>query len=316
MHIGLGTAAIGRPSYINLKQEVKPSAPFDLTSFKQQGRNVLEEAYAQGVRYFDTAPGYGLAEQLLMDWLADKQAADIEVATKWGYTYVANFKANAKQHEIKEHSLQKLNEQWEQSKKLLPFLTTYQIHSATLETGVLDNETILYRLAELKQRYGLKIGLTTTGVNQLEVLRKALAIEVEGTPLFEVFQVTYNILDQSIGAIFEDPRVKYLRFVIKEALANGRLLPHPDYPHYRDLYAYLQKLADKYEVGVDAVALGFCKDSIDPFIILSGAAQIAHLRSNLKASQFVLTEEEVHILQQFGLSTTRYWEERSRLMWH
>ena len=64
----------------------------------------------------------------------------IEIATKWGYTYTANFDANATVHEVKEHSLSKLNEQWNFSKQLLPYLKVYQIHSATLETGVLENK--------------------------------------------------------------------------------------------------------------------------------------------------------------------------------
>jgi len=138
--IGLGTASIGRPHYINIRQE-KASA-FSLESFKKQGLMMLEEAYRQGIRYFDTAPGYGIAEQMMIDWLARHPHGDVEVATKWGYTYTANFDVNATIHEVKEHSLAKLNEQWEQSQQLLPHLTTYQIHSATFESGVLTNQEV------------------------------------------------------------------------------------------------------------------------------------------------------------------------------
>ena len=139
--IGLGTAALGRPQYINIRQE--KSKNFSLHTFRQQGRNTLNRAYHQGIRYFDTAPGYGMAEQLLLDWVKEKGDDSIEVATKWGYTYVANFNADATQHEVKEHSLSKLNEQWKQSGQLLPYLSTYQIHSATFETGVLENRSVL-----------------------------------------------------------------------------------------------------------------------------------------------------------------------------
>ena len=120
-NIGLGTASIGRPLYINVKSEVS-SEPFSLPEFKKKGLQVLEAAYNNGIRCFDTSPGYGLAEQMLLDWLKDKNDSSIEVSTKWGYTYVANFDPNAKVHEIKEHTLAKLNEQWEYSKKLLPYL--------------------------------------------------------------------------------------------------------------------------------------------------------------------------------------------------
>ena len=192
--MGLGTAALGRPEYINIRQEEKE--PFNYERFKQSGFKVLDEAYDAGIKYFDTAPGYGLAEELLLEWVRDKQ--DVELATKWGYTYVADFNPDAKQHEIKEHSLDKLSEQWGYSKQLLPQLSTYQIHSATLETGVLENGKVLNKLAKLKTDFGLKIGLTTTGENQEEVLRKALEIKTNDEALFTVFQVTYNVLEQSL----------------------------------------------------------------------------------------------------------------------
>jgi len=88
--IGLGTAAIGRPLYINIKKEVT-EYDFSLEAFRQKGIAILEAAYNQGIRYFDTAPGYGMAEQMLIDWAMEKEDPSIEVATKWGYTYVANF---------------------------------------------------------------------------------------------------------------------------------------------------------------------------------------------------------------------------------
>ena len=149
MKIGFGTAAIGRPQYINLRTEDSKYA--NLEEFRLNGVHVLEEAYNLGVRYFDTAPGYGFAENLLLEWLKTKNDNSIKLATKWGYTYVANFDENSEIHEIKEHSLSKLNSQWQVSKKLLPYLSVYQIHSATLETGVLENESILNQLAFLKE---------------------------------------------------------------------------------------------------------------------------------------------------------------------
>jgi aryl-alcohol dehydrogenase-like predicted oxidoreductase len=120
MQLGLGTAALGRPQYINVRQ--KNSAISDLEIFKKQSFSVLENAYTAGIRYFDTAPGYGLAEELVLEWLQTKNDKTIEIATKWGYTYTANFNTNATIHEVKEHSLAKLNQQWKFSKKLLPNL--------------------------------------------------------------------------------------------------------------------------------------------------------------------------------------------------
>jgi len=246
--IGLGTAAIGRPQYININQENKE--PFSLPEFKEKGIEMLDYAYDAGIRYFDTAPGYGLAEQLLIDWVKKKNDPSVTVATKWGYTYVANFDANAKVHEIKEHSLKKINEQWEVSKQLFPYLKYYQIHSATFESGVLENDGVLERLFQLKQENNLKVGLTTTGNNQTEVAQKAIDVHINGEQLFEVFQCSYNILDQSIYELDLQLISDGKQLVIKEALANGRLFPNVAYPAYRHLYQKLETLSKKYEVGV------------------------------------------------------------------
>ncbi|MEP5341673.1 MAG: aldo/keto reductase [Algibacter sp.] len=314
MKLGLGTAALGRPQYINLRQEQIDNS--DLERFKSQSFSVLESAYQLGVRYFDTAPGYGLAEALLLEWIQTKDDNTIEVATKWGYTYVANFDSNAKVHEIKEHSLEKLKAQWAFSKQLLPYLKVYQIHSATLETGVLKNEAVLTYLAALKNEYGLKIGLTTTGANQVEVIKKALDVEVEGNQLFDVFQVTYNMLDQNLKTISDVMIAQNKLIVIKEALANGRVFRNKNYRHYNGLYDVLEGLTHKYKVGVDAISLQFCAQTIQGSIVLSGASNTMQLQENLKVQNIQLLKEELEELASFKVDAEAYWKERKQLTWN
>lgn len=312
--IGLGTAAIGRPQYINIPKE--PTTRLSLDAFRNNGIQVLEEAYKKGIRYFDTAPGYGMAEQMILDWAKGKQDTPIEIATKWGYTYMANYQPNPEIHELKEHSLAKLNEQWLDSKALLPKLTTYQIHSATLQTGVLDNERILNRLAELKNRYQLQIGITTTGADQAAVINKAVGIEIEGMPLFDAYQCTYNVLDQSLSSAFKMLKAQKKRIIIKEALANGRVFSNDAYPHYQTLYAMLAQLGRKYEVGIDAIALRFCIDSVQPFVVLSGAATLLHVQENTKAFSIQLEPQEVEQLKALSIDPISYWNERKKLSWN
>ncbi len=314
MKLGLGTAALGRPQYINLRQEAFNNT--DLKAFRKQSFAVLEKAYTLGVRYFDTAPGYGLAEDLLLEWLQTKNDINIQIATKWGYTYVANFNPNAKVHEVKAHSLEKLNEQWEVSKAFLPHLKIYQIHSATLETGVLNNEAVLNRLAFLKNEYQIEIGITTTGANQVEVIKKALDVSVGGKQLFDAFQVTYNMLDQSLEAVSNTLFNQDKKIIIKEALANGRLFRNSHYKHYDKLYNSLEQLAKKYSVGVDVIALKFCQQSIEGSMVLSGVSNNEHLKSNLKISTMTLLEEDLNELKSFGVDSARYWLERKQLVWN
>lgn len=312
--IGLGTAAIGRPIYINIRHE-KPRMDLSLAAFRKNGIMLLEDAYDNGIRFFDASPGYGLAESLLMEWLQQKNDPDIIVATKWGYSYVADFNINAKVHEIKEHSLEKLNEQWEFSRKLLPNLKIYQIHSATLDTGVLDNKAVLQRLYQIKKEYNIIIGLTTTGVNQVEVLKKAVNIEIENELLFSSFQSTFNIMEQSILTLKDILLDTSRQLVIKESLANGRLIPNTSFKEHNGLYNYITKLADKYNVGTDAIAIRFCIDSFPDAVSLSGASIVNQLQSNLAATTFKLQEEELKLLSSYKVDPVLYWGERKRLSW-
>jgi aryl-alcohol dehydrogenase-like predicted oxidoreductase len=314
MKLGLGTAALGRPQYINVRQHTTKHS--DVETFRKQSFAVLEHAYNSGVRYFDTAPGYGLAEELVLEWLQTKEDHSVEVATKWGYTYTANFEVDATIHEVKEHSLSKLKEQWNFSKKLLPYLKVYQIHSATLETGVLENTDVLAYLTFLKREHKLKIGLTTTGTNQLEVIKKALKVTINEIQVFDLFQVTYNFLDQSLQEISAELVRQNKQIVIKEALANGRVFRNHTYPHYTEMYRTLERLSKKHSVGVDAISLKYCEQTITDSIVLSGASTSEQLRDNLKLHTFTLSNNDIDILNGLKVTPDFYWAERKKLAWN
>ena len=164
--IGLGLAALGRPEYINIRTDNDIDKSEE--AFKQNTFNVLDLAYQKGIRYFDTAPSYGKGEAFLQEWNTTKKHTDVILGTKWGYTYVANWKLGYEgKHEIKEHSLNKLKEQWQVSKNLLPKLKIYQVHSATFESGILKNLEVLNKLHDIKTQFGLLIGITTSGANTM-----------------------------------------------------------------------------------------------------------------------------------------------------
>jgi aryl-alcohol dehydrogenase-like predicted oxidoreductase len=313
-NIGLGTAAIGRPIYINIRHE-KPRVDFSLPAFRENALSILDDAYDKGIRFFDASPGYGLAESLLIEWLGQKNDPDITIATKWGLSYMAGFDINATVHEIKEHSLEKLNAQWQFSKKLLPNLKIYQIHSATFDTGVLDNKAILRRLYEIKKKHNIVIGLTTTGVNQVEVLKKAVDIEIDNEPIFGSFQSTYNVMEQSVLQLKEIFMDTKRQLIIKESVANGRLIPNKSFKKHVGLYRHITKLADKYNVGPDAIAIRFCIDSFPEAVTLSGASSANQVQSNLAARTFKLQKEEMELLSRYKTDPTTYWDERKQLSW-
>jgi len=314
--IGLGMAAIGRPEYININVNPILEKTKTKEAFRENALSLLSEAYDSGIRYFDSAPGYGAAEEFLLEWAKQHPLDSVQFATKWGYTYVADWKANATTHEVKEHSLSKLNEQWEYSKQLLPQLNVYQIHSATFESGVLENKEVLNRLGKLKKEHNLTIGLTTSGPQQGEVLNLAKDIKFEGDDLFTCYQVTYNVLEQSTATILKELSDQGKFIVIKEAMANGRIFPEAAITKYSSIYKLLNQLANKYQVGIDAIAIRFCIDSVHPSVVLSGAFTSSHLKQNLKALSFKLTTLEVEELSTVLSENSDYWSERKQLEWN
>lgn len=312
--IGLGLAALGRPEYINLNDG--SSQDKSQMAFMKNAFEVLNFAYNNGVRYFDTAPSYGKGEQFLIDWNTNYEYADVTLSTKWGYTYVADWELGySGAHEVKEHSLNKLISQWKTSKKLQPALKIYQVHSATFESGILENKAVLNKLYEIKTQTGLQIGITTSGVKQSEIIEAALKVKINNEDLFDSYQVTYNILEQSTYIILKELLKQQKTVIIKEGLANGRLFKNEEFSHYHEVYNALDTLAKKYNVGTDAIALRFVMDYLEPTYVLSGALSKEHLKQNIKAQSFALEAKELEVLNSFKTSPHNYWKERSELPW-
>lgn len=302
-------AAIGRPQYINIKTADSLQNP-DKNALQTHALQLLDTAYQLGIRHFDSAPGYGIAEEILLDWVRKRNYSDIGISTKWGYIYTANFEKNPEQHEVKEHSLQVLKQQWTYSKQLLPHLNMYQIHSATLDSGVLENTDVLEELTAIKNTFHIQIGLTTSGVQQNEVIKKALALTFGGKPIFTVFQVTYNVFEQSIGEVIELLHAANATIIIKESLANGRVL------RGQANDTLFKALAAKYNVGKDAIAIRFCMDTLRPAFVLSGAATVKQLEQNLLANTFTLDLDEIDQLKKMRVNSEAYWNERKQLVWN
>src|SRR5215470_1519686 len=255
--IGLGLAALGRPGYINLGHAADLASDYELARMEAHAHAVLDAAWEAGVRYFDAARSYGRAEAFLASWLAKRQIAPgaVTVGSKWGYTYTAGWKAEAERHEVKDHSLATLLRQAAESREIFgPYLGLYQIHSATAESGVLENRPVLEELARLRGQ-GWKIGLTVTGPRQGETVRRALGVTVGVERLFDCVQATWNLLEPSAGPALEEAKAAGLGVIVKEALANGRLTSRNNDPGFAARRRRLEEEAARFGVSLDALAL-------------------------------------------------------------
>lgn len=315
--MGLGLAALGRPGYINLGHADDLNADYDVQAMEARTHEVLDAAWNAGIRYFDAARSYGRAEAFLSSWLRARglHPDEVVIGSKWGYTYTAGWRVDAEVHEVKEHSLDVLRRQRQESDDHLgAHLDLYQIHSATLESGVLENEDVLAELGRYRDA-GLAIGLSVSGPRQAETILRAIDVTVGGEPLFASVQATWNLLETSAGDALRQANEAGMGVIIKEGLANGRLTARNNDPAFAEQRALLESVAAELNTTLDALALAAVLAQPWCDIVLSGAARVDHLQSNVAAFDVPWTDEIADRLSTLREPPEVYWKTRSSLKW-
>ncbi|MFG1808099.1 aldo/keto reductase [Streptomyces sp. NPDC049040] len=297
--LGLGLAALGRPEYLTVGHGDAFGADRSVAALRRRCHEVCDAAWAGGVRWFDAARSYGLAEQFLSQWLIERhiRPADVTVSSKWGYTYTAGWQPEARVQEVKDHSAAALARQWPETRAFLgPWLDLYQVHSATQESGILGDPAVLQALARL----GVPVGLSLSGPGQAGTLRTALALRIEGQPVFHAVQATWNVLEPSVGPALEEAKAAGWTVIVKEALANGRLaLPGTTGG----------ALGDRPDQAALAAALA------QPWadVVLSGAVTTEQLHANLAAAAAPPPDPERYAA--LATDPDAYWSQRSATPW-
>jgi aryl-alcohol dehydrogenase-like predicted oxidoreductase len=276
--LGLGLAALGRPGYLNVGHGAELGADRSVEALRARTFEVLTHAYEAGIRDFDVARSYGRGEEFLGEWLRAHNPAGVHVSSKWGYVYTAGWEVAHDPPEVKHHDVETfLRQLGETRENLGEWLQLYQIHSATPESGVLRNDAVLTAMQETD----LPLGVSVSGVSQAETIDLALT-----TGLFDAVQATWNVLERAAEPALARAHEAGLKVIVKEALANGRL------------------------AGRDAEALAAALHRPWASVVLSGAASIEVLESNLRARETTpppLGEPE---------DSAAYWSARSALAWN
>ncbi len=147
----------------------------------------------------------------------------------------------------------------------------------------------------------MPVGLSLSGPAQSETLRRALTVEVDGRQLFSAVQATWNLLEPSAAPALAEAKQAGWTVIVKEALANGRLAVRGP------ATAALGELPD-----VTALAAALRQPWAD--VVLSGAATVAQLRSNL-AALGAPPRPDGDDFAAFALDPSLYWSERAGMAW-
>jgi aryl-alcohol dehydrogenase-like predicted oxidoreductase len=277
--VGLGLAAVGRPAYITTGRAALGDR--SVAGLRSRTHDLLDTAYAAGIRHLDVARSYGRAEEFLGGWLDTRGHDDVVVSSKWGYAYVGDWRMDAPVHEVKDHSLAQYERQRAQTAELLgDRLAIYQIHSATLDSGVLEDADVLRALAAQRDA-GVAVGLSTSGPRQAETVRRALEVTVDGEAVFSCVQATWNLLERSVGDALVQARAASWGVIIKEGVANGRLTAAGDGEAGGGALVGLTALAAAHGTTPDAVALAAAVAHPARPSVLSGAVTVGQLQANL-----------------------------------
>ena len=163
--VGLGLAALGRPGLHQPRPRRRPRrGPQRRRRCERAPTRCSTHAYAARRALLRRGallrPGRGVPRRLAAQ---PRRRAGVTVGSKWGYTYTADWRIDAAAHEVKDLSAATLRRQLAETREHLgERLRLYQIHSATIESGVLEDAEVLDELAALRAT-GVAIGLTATG---------------------------------------------------------------------------------------------------------------------------------------------------------
>ena len=309
----LGTAVLGRPAYINTGSRDQLPRHRDVESFRDNTFRVLDAAMAAGVDWIDTARSYGRAEEFVGQWWRRRADADPDwpthsptISSKWGYEYVGNWDRSAAVHEVKNHTLAQFERQLALTRKTLPRFQLYQVHSLTPESPLFDDVELLDALARLRDS-GVAVGFSVSGPAQGETILRALDVDRAGAALFSSVQATWNLLETSAAAALATASRREVTVIVKEALANGRLVTDPP--------PALRAVAGRLGADPDAVALAAAAAQPWADRVLLGAAGVAQLTANLLADRLDLTVGDLTEMSGSAEPAEEYWAARSALPW-
>lgn len=245
--LGSGLIWIWRPWWVH-QTNVIPT--------EQEAIKFLEYAIKSGIRFFDTAPSYGLSEQRL--WFFLKQISNevrktLFVATKCGELW------NPDGTTIVDHTYEEMKKSIENSMALLWGIDLLQIHKTNPQ--ILVSEEIL-KINE----YRKSVGIPYFWVSISDVLSWQLACEIAD---ISYIQLPFNQENIQFASVIQLAKEKWKKILVNRPFGMGGLVPE-----WRTHIEYQQRFRELFQ---------FIIDTVSPDIILTGTKSIDHLGKNIDA---------------------------------
>jgi aryl-alcohol dehydrogenase-like predicted oxidoreductase len=260
VEFGLGTIGIGKPwGFAN------PEVPDE-----RQTLTLLERAFALGVRYFDTAPSYGVSEERLGRYLAaltSGERSQVRITTKFGEHWDM-----AKAEPFVDHSFDALRRSLDGSLARLGRIDFLQLHKTTPQ--VLGSRD-LARAWE----YAATLGITAIGASVSDLASAEIAI---ANPAYRILQFPYNVAQQTFADVLDRAAARGMKIAVNRPFGMGRML-------------YENRELSK------ANAFGFILEKHFEGVILSGTKSPDHLEDNWRAFEEALVHPQAAEEKTFGL---------------
>ena len=281
--LSIGTAALGIPYGL-------PGAPMTSPQM-DEGLAVLEAAWRAGINFVDTAPAYGMAEEMVGRAFGSK--VDVVISSKvtkaWNDDATVTDILMAMRRSV-EATLKLIN------RSKLDILLLHSPGQADIE-----DSRVLEALSSIR-REGLISAIGTSTYSEQE------ALAALKTGFFDLLQVAFNLLDQRpmLNIVPEASR-RNLAIVTRSSVLKGaltsrwRTLDSSAGRLRREVARIVQALAIQDE-ELAGMALRFCLASAPPIAsVLIGPSNVAELNAALAASTMPMDGHLLALCRTFAI---------------
>ena len=247
IELGLGVIGLGRP-WGHIPGEV----PSESAAIK-----LLERAYEIGIRYFDSAPSYGVAEERLGKFLASldrHERSQVRIATKFGEHWDVQ-----RQQPFVDHSYDALCRSLDASLERLGRIDILQLHKTN--PGALASRDLERAWNHARQLCVPMIGVSVSDPESADM--------TIGEARYTVIQLPLNRTDVKFSTAVAQAAARGMLVAINRPFAMGAML-------------YGEKAVSAEEAFRFVVEHGFTG------VVLTGTKMEAHLLRNWRAFQAVV----------------------------